>query len=358
MSDEDFEFSVVAVVFTLFSSWYACGLSNWLLTLIISSFFVEPTPAFAQIPSYYHDDTLDTINGSILYLTNFSGAGNSDSNTIVQDTNRATVNAEQIGLMLNGTVTNGAFQFGSNGVGAPTVLSNEAVAAGAVFSNLWSSNSFAGSLTTSGLSTNFDGSGGNMTASASQIAMPSVTFPGPHLSLPYGGVATTWTPPSLDLVFADVASFAPALSTWAPIVRSFILLIFNFSFFLWALECLREALKDTMQQRQLEGNKQEILGVNLSIVTATVLAGILIFYISQVISSGSVTAPLSAGASGVATLKTTVSGATAWPGWDILTAFLPITAMLSSFISWMAWRYLVMVPSFAFVQAIVLFFLA
>ncbi|HEY1663069.1 MAG TPA: hypothetical protein VGI03_11680 [Verrucomicrobiae bacterium] len=316
-------------------------MNRHLLILVGVCLLASFLPCSAQVPSYYHDDTLDTLNGSVLYLTNYLSAGINNSNVIVQDTNRADLNTGYAMASMSGNQTNFpvlgmAFQ-STNDAGHATysaiaAVTNHIYDTASNVANMWSTNIGLAFSDTNGINTNNDGSSASVTNGVIQIG--SFNF-GPA----GGGVVNMGV---FDMLVRDDLPQFLSLFAYA---REIILAIFTFGIYWYTLEAIKEEMVGVFEQRQLEGNKQEFLGANISVIFGVAFAGVVTFLVAHFFfGSVSIFGFVNTEHGSIATVKSGLSTLPSWGGWDVVTALIPVGGMVLVFIQYLLWRFLLLQP--------------
>jgi hypothetical protein len=293
-----------------------------------------------QVPTYFHDTTLDGIQNNVGYV---DSAVNNLTNTlppafasegITLDDNVFTNSAWTNGV-ISSSETNAAFGHALYLMG---VLSNS-------LAQYYPSNS-VGNIDATNISGNYGLSN----------LIPIGTFNGNSYSMDLGRTAfhllgnTSWY-------------------SMCYFINEFILAVSCLILFKFSLEHIFSMVSTMLNQRQIGGSSQEALGVNVALPTgygyAIVLTGILTtligFLLSQsflpqtyVESFGLLSKlfllPSSGGSSGGFTFDTS------WgPVWDLFTACIPITAIFSLFCNYLLFRFFYCWSLFLFSRAVVLY---
>ena len=290
------------------------------MRFILLTFLLLTLPGHSE-PLVYHDPALDTIANNIGYLdADLNGwmLHNGKPMNIADQTNYAN-------LSLSNVVGN---------------LTNNALAQRAIFTSAYSS-AFGGStggpassLSTVGIRTN---AGVNASPSGSLISLG--TFNGNSYSM--------------DLKFTTGDFISPS---FASLIRSVILGIVMSVLFVFSISAIQENIISTVQQRQVEGTKQSVFGINISAISAPIFAGIITAAISTLL-------PILAASSVVTTAYTASTAAIQFFGnantfisaWDVLTSFCPIGEIFIAWINYVVFRYVYMFPLFQATRCVILF---
>jgi hypothetical protein len=307
------------------------------LALLVSVKFI-----FGQtIPTYYHDTTLDGIQNNVGYV---DSAVNSLSNTIpLNEEGWAVTNTQATQSYL---ATNRQYDPYNNTYSSVTVngstnqnamtnlyggLDNALI--GQDFSNVIASQ-FSTNTVDGGTDTNFS------------LIFANETGTG------YYGMSFTYL----------AGNFLPA--SLPNLVNAIILGLFWYIIFRAMIDDLHLRLDEVGKQRQLEGNKQEAFGANYSAFSAYGRAIYITVFLA--IAVGIVlTSSFFGSIKSLAYLPTTSSeiislaqSSGLYQQWHLLTTFLPVTQMLSGFIYYLSFRYLLIYPAFLVVQSIIYFMVA
>ena len=285
------------------------------LTLIL---FLLGQNVFGQVPSYYADSRLNSINGGVnleYFMT---------EQVVSNTTGLLTVdNVDALGGQYQSLIeryTNGVYtpSNGINQVGA-------AYAGESYITNLLATNipnlmtDIAWTITNivSGTA-GYDNSTANSNGISSVIDLGNFGYSIPH---------------TLDLRFVSQSAFFKSL---ASIIRNVILsCVYGFLWFL----CYEDIVKETdraMSQRQLEGPTQTLFGFNASLVLGCFLAGListaLFVNVHAWFSSGFM---VNAYAHFPAIYNYIAAAPTSVPAYDILTAFVPFTEIITAWVTYL-----------------------
>lgn len=143
------------------------------------------------------------------------------------------------------------------------------------------------------------------------------------------------------------------------LIRSIILAIEYFCLFWLVAADLKKSVSDLLEQRQMEGSKQSILGTNVSAgmaaVYAVALTAAIVVGVTAVANYSFVgEARLLGSGSAIASHLQTLA---AYPAWEVLTAFIPVVSSLIVFTSYLLFKYVFITPLFMMTRAIVLWML-
>jgi len=171
------------------------------------------------------------------------------------------------------------------------------------------------------------------------------------IPLPGGNVAR------FDFRMSNLETSVPFVAQMRPVFRLVILIIWYLLLAWWLMADLKEELGETMNQRQTQGTHISVLGteasgllaagyaiqitIHLGVAVAATL-GFIIANVAQSVAAGG----------GSALLNQLVSIST-WPMWSITNSFVPIVAMLTAYLGYLAYRYLVMWPTFLAARALI-----
>lgn len=286
------------------------------MKLIILSLFCCSL-AYGQFSAgYYHDPTLDTINSS-------EAVFNSDFDRNVPGLLTIS-NTQAQALLNNGTVS----LLHSNTIlyDLPTnvfVVSNAwtAVTGGLQFTNNFSSISSATNGTPNSLSVISlnDNNGHSFTMDLSSAVLTSST------------------------------------KTMLGLFRQIIMAFVYIFLFAYCFQFVQGDFMKAMNQRQAQGNLQEVFGTNASIATGLIYAGLIVagltallgFIVSNGICKTSIQQAL--------TLLPLLQSLSTVPGWDVMTYVFPITDILTAYFTYLSFRYILCFPLFVGVRSIQLF---
>lgn len=312
-------------------------MNRFILILLL----LAPGQLFAQVPAYYHDSTLDSINNNIGMLssggnqfTNFySGAQNTIYPLLLSNTPAVSYEMQQYGIDLThpgfGTNVGGITYSNSSGMGF--VITN-------AFSQL-SSNFGLGGVTPG--SNNIDGVNSLTNPSSSQITIANASL-GFSKTLNFN-----LNNPDMPTSFLSVAN----------IVRLLQFALMWFWFFRSSVDDLKSRITEVMNQRQVQGSSEEILGVNASVVFAIGYATVVTIAIGTVlgilVSSPFFFSATTGGGTAGNVISTVTGISHSLVGWDFMTAWFPVYGYLTIFCYWFFFSRFVMWPLFMVVRSLI-----
>ncbi len=267
---------------------------------------------YGQTPTYYHDPSLDSINGQV---------GNVDADLngyLSQQLTISNVNNYGVGSVSNypSTITN---------VIGPASLTNTSA-----ISNAWAT-VLGGLSFTNAFNT-------NSTSANTNSVIDLGTFNGQDFTMDFSSNSLTSSQKSvLSFIYNITLSFIYLL-----------LFIFSFSY-------LQKDFLASMNQRQMSGLTQSIFGFNASAPTALIYCALivsaLVAMLSLVVTNGFIKLALQASLA----IAPQLSLFTVLPGWDVLILCFPITQAMSAYFTYLAFRYIFAYPLFLVVRCVQLF---
>jgi hypothetical protein len=268
---------------------------------------------YGQTPTYYHDPSLDSINGSV---------GNVDADLngyLGQELTISNVNNYGVGTVSNYPTTV------TNVIGPASSTNTSAI------SNSWATVLGGLSFTNAFPNTN------STTANTNSV-LDLGTFNGQDYTMDFSANSLS-------------SSLKSVLTIIYNITLSFIyLLLFIFSF-----SYLQKDFLASMNQRQMSGLTQSIFGFNASAPTALIYCALivaaLVAMLSVVVTNGFIKLALQASLA----IAPQLSLFTALPGWDVLILCFPITQAMSAYFTYLAFRYIFAYPLFLVVRCVQLF---
>jgi hypothetical protein len=267
---------------------------------------------YGQTPTYYHDPSLDSINGQV---------GNVDADLngyLSQQLTISNVNNYGVGSVSNypSTIT--------NVIGPASSTNTSAI------SNAWAT-VLGGLSLTNAFNT-------NSTSANTNSVIDLGTFNGQDFTMDFSSNSLTSSQKSvMSFIYNITLSFIYLL-----------LFIFSFSY-------LQKDFLASMNQRQMSGLTQSIFGFNASAPTALIYCALivsaLVAMLSLVVTNGFIKLALQASLA----IAPQLSLFTALPGWDVLILCFPITQAMSAYFTYLAFRYIFAYPLFLVVRCVQLF---
>ena len=280
--------------------------------------------ANAQTPAYYHDTTLDSINGSASHIDSSINYYGQQQLTI------SNVNA------YNGTQYSNNLAFFNN-----TVISSNLANANALIS------AFSNVLGGAQVSTNFTTLG---TATSTVPVSASVINLGNYYLNPLT--------PSLTRTFSidfSISTIPPALAQNISLFRNLLLIFIYISLFVASFKYLQGDFVSSMNQKQISGLNQQIFGNNAVAPTALVYAAIVIStfvaLLAVVVSRGFVKDSFSY----ISKLLPALEAIKQIPGFDVCMLAFPIPEALTAYFTYLAFRYIFCFPLFLAVRCAQIF---
>jgi hypothetical protein len=267
---------------------------------------------YGQTPTYYHDPSLDSINGQV---------GNVDADLngyLSQQLTISNVNNYGVGSVSNypSTIT--------NVIGPASSTNTSAI------SNAWAT-VLGGLSLTNAFNT-------NSTSANTNSVIDLGTFNGQDFTMDFSSNSLTSSQKSvMSFIYNITLSFIYLF-----------LFIFSFSY-------LQKDFLASMNQRQMSGLTQSIFGFNASAPTALIYCALivsaLVAMLSLVVTNGFIKLALQASLA----IAPQLSLFTALPGWDVLILCFPITQAMSAYFTYLAFRYIFAYPLFLVVRCVQLF---
>lgn len=283
-----------------------------------------------QSGSYYHDLTLDSINSSVLVV----------NSSIQQMLNNAAPTPTNI-VSLDSMSSNFLNQWNSNtwqtGLNAETNM-------------LSATNDVSMHRLTNGVTDAISSSYSNAVAfvgaapaywaSGAMFGQEGVEQEPRNISIPSVGVGgyLGGRPNNLKLSMTFLETFTP-VNTIAIYVRSFILAIWCFVLSLYAVEDIKKWISDSMNQPQLHGSGQAILGTNASLAVGGVYIVALVILIA-----GACSVAFGLGLMALFQNIGAIGNVTGYfqaifyqnAAWGVITSFVPITGIFYYWLSYQA----------------------
>jgi hypothetical protein len=288
-------------------------------------------------PSVLHDPTLDGIQNNVGYV---DSAVNSLSNTIPQNINHNELtNAAYIFNFESTNNPSGTPEYssvvynGQTNVNAATNFANSimANAVGDTFSNAYPT-----------IFTNDSIDGG--TNILGNIIIPDMG----------NGAANSMT---FSYFFSGLLP-----SSLPSVVTAMIMSVWWFVLYKWLVDDMKAYLSETMDQRQVQGLKQSVLGTDASSITGIgyciTISTLLIIAVGAILVSSSfhtfhVMGSGPAIQTALHNLQTSYSSQ-----FSVATTFLPVFEMFAAYLYYLLASYLALYPAFTVVRFIVFFFIA
>lgn len=301
--------------------------------------------SFGQETPVYHDASLDAINNNLGYL-DADLNGHMDELPYRVATTNLQVHTNQFkSVMEAGTLgkLSDRRRLGTIGSSDSVVVNFGSAKGtnGGALTNLVSSifgGTVGGVLTNgSGYSTNDALDGTNSPTVLHEIPIPNV-------------LGQNW---KFDVSFGTGGYLS---RDFAKYVRGLLILIEYVMLFLLLLEALKEDLTGTMNQRQIQGSTESVLGTNASVVVglgyAVAITAAVAVAITGLFAAGTWSLFASAGSVGglIASVFNFGQGV---PGWDVITAYIPFWNTIIVSAAYFFLRYVVMLPLFLMVRAII-----
>jgi len=162
----------------------------------------------------------------------------------------------------------------------------------------------------------------------------------------------------LGLNRGAIGSFPVKIFRWMVLAVEYAL------FFQGILAALRGEASETLNQRQTQGSLQALLGTNVSMLSSwaysTVICAGVCTAVTVVLTSGMIGAAGLMGKYLVLWSQTGGIGSPAFagavgPAWHLITTWIPVVPTIGIFLSYLVFRYLLLVPVFFMVRGIILY---
>jgi len=306
-------------------------MTRFLFLLLI---WIAALVAFGQ--TNWHDPALDGVNVNLGYLnSDINGAFENLPHRISQTNMIQT--KEDVTAIMNSNIAGMYTNY-------PPAASNAANRANLVKLLTNSFSNFSSLGVSMPVSNNFDGSWTGGTNTAWTISLPYVAGVGYQTA-------------TMNVSLSSGGYINPE---FCRLIRSIIIALEYFALFWLIAADLKSSVHDLLGQRQMEGSKQSVLGTNvaagLGATYAVALTAALVVTITAVFNYSFFSEVRSAG-SGSAII-THLQTLAAYPAWEVLTAFIPVSATVIVGCSYALFKYVFLTPLFLGVRAIVLWFLA
>jgi hypothetical protein len=262
-----------------------------------------------------------------------------------------------MGASINQINTN-AMGLSNNIYGQDASGTNRAFSQGFFLSNGVASSLGAFSAITNGISTPYsDASSPSGSPYLAYGTLNGVSY-GSHLGLDAFSDAS----PSTGILYTQILSMAFY-------VRLFFTCIVYAFFFFKAVSYLQTSILDAFGQRQIEGQKQEVLGVSADLPTSWAYAAIVVAVIATLLSflinQGFISAMYSGSFTQLHASLNALSTGGAYAGhealtyssqaWNFCTMFFPVSAIIVAYLNYQALRYFYGFPLVIFTRGIIMF---